>query len=144
MATTLQGAVVQALQADAGLTTLVPAGNVVAGQEAEEKALPFVLVHDEVARPRWVTTANRIELHRLRVNVYAKAATAAGQDNPAEAIAGNVERVLDWLDLTVVNTVPMRFEQTEHALSLERRRAGDKERVYRVRMAWDLEIYRMG
>jgi hypothetical protein len=141
---TVQGAVVQALQADAALAALVPAGNVVAGEESPERNLPFVVVHDEAAKPRWVTTTNRLELHRLRVNVYAKAATAAGQANPSEAIALNVERVVNWLDLAVINTTPVRFEQTGHALALDPRRAGDKERVFRCQLTWEVELYRTG
>jgi hypothetical protein len=141
--TTVQGAVVRLLQADAGLLALVPAGNVVAGEEAEERDIGagFVLVHDDVENPRWVTTVNRIELHRLRVNVYAPAAGVVGADNPAEAVAANVERAVNWADLPIPNTVPMRFEQTGHALTLERRRTGAKERVYKCALSWEVELY---
>jgi hypothetical protein len=141
--TTVQGAVVRLLQADAGLLALVPAGNVVAGEEAEERDIGagFVLVHDEQDVPLWFHQTSRQETHHLKVMVYAKAAAAAGQDNPAEAIGKAVDAAVGWQDLPIPNTLPVAFLKTLHTPArVSRRRAPDKERVYEVELRWDVVI----
>jgi|SRR5947209_16637663 len=137
---TVQGAVVDLLLADAALNALVPQGSIYGGEAVPEAQLPFVVVHGADPVKRWVTLANRFEVTQLRVEVYATGATAAGQPNPAEAIAANVERVVNWQDLPIPNTTPIRVEQRSHTLSEERKRSSTKARVYKVEMRREVEL----
>jgi hypothetical protein len=138
---TVQGAVTDLLLADAALNALVPQGSIYGGEAVPEAQLPFVVVHGAEAEKRWIGTANRFEVTPLRVEVYAKqGATAAGQPNPAEAIAANVERVLNWRDLPIPNATPIPVRQKSHVLTEENRRAADKSRVFKVTMTWEVEI----
>ena len=143
---TVAGAVVDLLLADAALYGLV-GNSVFSGDLPPEYPLPFIWVSARDASTRWVTTANRFETTELRIEVYATGAAAAGLPNPAEAIAGGVERVLNtggvagWQDLPIPNTTPIRFEQKQHTLSEDAKRARDKSRVYKVVMTWTVELY---
>jgi hypothetical protein len=138
--TTVQGAVVGMLRADAVLAALVGPGSVVGGEVPEEFPLPHVVIHDVEARREWITTAARVEEHKLTVRCFAAAATAVGQDNPADALALNVERVLNWQDLPIPGTTPVSFVQTDHVLKVDRRRAGTKERVFECELKWDVRL----
>jgi hypothetical protein len=138
--TTVQGAVVALLRADPGLTALVGPGSVVGGEVPEEFPLPHVVAHDVEATRTWITTASRVEDHKLTVRCFAAAATAPGQANPAEALAVAVEGVLNWQDLAIPGTTPLSFLQTDHVLKVDRRRAGTKERVYECELKWDVRL----
>jgi hypothetical protein len=137
MPSTVQGAVVALLAADETIQLLVPSG-VFAGDEPEEKTLPFLLVQDAEDKQHWVCTTSRLETHRLTVRAWAAAARTPGAANPAEAIMGRVEQLLNWDDLALPDTVPVRFEQKKHSLSLEGRRAPDKARVCRAERVWEV------
>lgn len=141
---TVQGAVTDLLLADAALNALVPQGSIYGGEAVPEAQLPFVVVHGADPVNRWVTLANRFEVTQLRVEIYATGAAAPGQENPAEVIARNVERVVNWADLPIPNTTPIRVEQKSQTLTEERKRSGAKARVYRVEMRWEVEIYVVG
>jgi hypothetical protein len=137
MPSTVQGAVVALLAADETLAALVPSG-VFAGDEPEEKSLPFLLVQDREDEHQWIYERSRIETHKVTVTCWAKAAGVVGADNPAEAVLKRVESLLNWTDLALPNTVPIRFEQRKHSLALETRRAPDKTRVSRAERSWDV------
>jgi hypothetical protein len=137
---TVQGAVVDLLLADAALNALVPQASIYGGEAIPEAQLPFVVVHASDTVRRWITTTNRLETTQLRVEVYATGATTPGQENPAEVIARAVERVLGWQDLPIAGTVPIRVEQRSHTLTEERKRSGAKARVWKVSLAWEVEI----
>lgn len=137
---TVQGAVTDLLLADAALNALVAPGSIYAGEAIPEAVLPFVVVHASDTVRRWITTTNRLETTQLRVEVYATGAAAAGAENPAEVIARNVERVLGWQDLPIPGSTPIRLEQRSHVLSEERKRSREKARVWKVTLAWEVEI----
>lgn len=138
---TVAGSVVDLLLADGTLAGLVPQGSIFSGDLPPEYPLPFVWVSARDSTSRWITTTNRLETTVLRVEVYATGASAAGQPNPAEALAARVEQVLGWSDLPIPGTVPIRFEQKSHTLTEERKRSSAKARVYRVEMRWEVELY---
>jgi hypothetical protein len=137
MPSTVQGAVVALLAADATIQALVPSG-VFAGDEPEEKTLPFLLVKDAEDEHQWIYERSRIETHKLTVTCWAKVGSVVGGTNPAEEVMARVQALLNWRDLDLPNTVPIRFEQRRHSLALETRRAPDKTRVSRVERSWDV------
>jgi hypothetical protein len=143
--TTLVGAVIEALAADATLQEQFP-GLAVYRDEVPEQvaALPHVVVTDDEEPARWITTTRRIELHRLHVTAYAAVGAVVGGANPAETLADHFQRVLAWEDVPLANTTTVRFEQRRRPLKLETRRAPDKGRVARVSVEFEVEFYRYG
>lgn len=139
---TVQGAVVRLLAADAALAALVP-GGVYGGSTPEEKSLPFLLVKDAEDKHQWITEFSRIETHRVTVTAWAKSGGVAGGDHPAESVMARVEAVLNWQDLAIPNTVPVRFRQTKHAFNVEGKRAPDKERVGKSVRSWEVVFERV-
>jgi hypothetical protein len=136
-APTVQGSVVALLAGDPALAALVP-GGVFGGVEPETSSLPFLVVKDTGDSPEWVTKTARLEKHTLHVTAWAKSGGVAGADNPAEAIARNVVRVLNWDDLAIPGATPLSFRQTKHSLSVEGKRAPDKERVGKAELEWEV------
>jgi hypothetical protein len=144
VATTLVGAVLEALAADAALQEAFPALPVYRDEAPNEATLPRVIVTDEEESARWITTTSRIELHRLRLEVYAPAGASAGGASPAETLADHVQRILAWEDVPLANTTTVRFEQKRRPLKLETRRAPDKGRVAKAAVEFEVEFYRYG
>jgi hypothetical protein len=144
VATTLVGAVLEALAADAALQDEFPALPVYRDEATNEATLPRVIVTDEEEPYRWVNLSARVETHRLKLEVFAPAGTAAGQPAPADVIADHVQRVVGWEDVPLANTTTVRFEQVRRPLKLETRRAADKGRVARVAVEYEVEFYRTG
>lgn len=144
MASTLVGAVLEALAADSALQAAFPALPVFRDQAPNEAALPHVIVTDEEEPYRWVNLSARVEAHKLRLEIFAPAGTTAGQAAPADVIADHVQRILGWEDVPLANTTTVRFEQVRRPLKLETRRAPDKGRVAKVAVEYEVEFYRTG
>jgi hypothetical protein len=140
MATTLVGAVLEALAADAALQESFPALPVYRDEAPNEATLPRVIVTDKQQPRDWVTPTSWLEKHTLTAAVYGGGPTAVGARHPAEAIAGHLERILDWEDVPLPGAVTVEFRQTDHTLTLETRRAPDKERVGKCVLAWAVTL----
>jgi hypothetical protein len=143
--TTLVGAVLEALAADATLQAQFP-GLAVYRDEVPEQvaALPHVVVSDDEEPYRWVNLSARVEAHRLRIQVYAAGGGVVGAPHPADVIADHVQRITGWEDLPIPGTTTVRFEQVRRPLKVQPRRAPDKERVALVSLEYEVEFYRTG
>lgn len=145
MPTTLVGAVIEALAADATLQEQFPGLPVYRDETPESVAtLPHVVVSDDEEPYRWVNLSARVEAHRLRVQVYAAGGGVVGAPHPADVIADHVQRVTGWEDVPIPGTTTVRFEQVRRPLKVQPRRAPDKERVALVSVEYEVEFYRTG
>jgi hypothetical protein len=140
MPTTLVGAVIEALAGDALLREQFPGLQAYRDQAVNEQLLPHVVVTDKQEPAEWVTETSRLEKHRLTLTVWARGGGVVGAAHPAEAIAANAERILDWQDVPLPGAVTVEFRQTDHTLTVETRRAPDKERVGKCVLAWAVTL----
>jgi hypothetical protein len=136
VATTLVGAVLEALAADTQLQAAFPALPVYRDEAPNEAPLPRVIVTDEEEPYKWVNLSARVEAHKLRLEVFAPAGATAGAPAPAG--------VVGWEDVPIPGTTTVRFEQVRRPLKLETRRAPDKGRVAKVVVEYEVEFYRTG
>jgi hypothetical protein len=144
VATTLVGAVLEALAGDSALQAAFPALPVYRDEAPNEAPLPRVIVTDEEEPYKWVNLSARVEAHKLRLEVFAPAGATAGAPAPAGVIADHVQRVVGWEDVPIPGTTTVRFEQVRRPLKLETRRAPDKGRVAKVVVEYEVEFYRTG
>jgi hypothetical protein len=143
--TTLVGAVIEALAADATLQAAFPGLAVYRDEVPEQVAtLPHVVVTDDEEPYRWVNLSARVEAHRLRVQVYAAGGGVVGAAHPADVIADHLTRILNWEDAPIPGTTTVRFEQVRRPLKVQPRRAANKERVALVSLEYEVEFYRTG
>lgn len=144
--TTVLGAMVALCQADLVLfgTALTPgllwSQGIWVLEIPEEKlpVLPFLVLTDPDPVVKWITQTSRLETHKPTATCYAKAATAAGQQAPVEYLADQVERVLDWDDLTIPNTTPVTFLRLRRQFKESTKRAADGERVFEIALEWQV------
>jgi hypothetical protein len=139
--TTLVGAVIEALAADATLSAQFPGLPLYRDEIPEQVAtLPHVVVSDRQQPREWVTESSFLEKHTLTLTVWAKGGGVVGAAHPAEAVAAHAERILDWQDVPLAGAVTVEFRQTDHTLTVETRRAPDKERVGKCVLAWAVTL----
>lgn len=145
MPTTLVGAVIEALAADATLRDQFPGLAVYRDETPEQVAtLPHVVVSDDEEPYRWVNLSARVEAHRLRVQVYAAGGGVVGAAHPADVLGDHLTRILNWEDVPIPGATTVRFEQVRRPLKVQPRRAPDKERVALVSLEYEVEFYRTG